>query len=270
MNTSNIPDKVHASATVGEAVMGDDGVLCHCVLSPFQSGETKIHVLLPSSPESQAPYKTIYLLPVARGDSRPWGDAMVEILKHEFHKTHPFVFVMPTFSHAPWYADHPGAPRIRQESHFLKVVVPFIESTYPVLPTQSGRLLLGFSKSGWGAYSLLLRNPQAFSKAVAWDAPLGQQSPNKYGMREVFAAQDALDPYCIWDLLPKCAEFLSAKQRLGLLGHGVFRAHHQATHFRMMKLGILHEYQDGPRREHDWHSGWVPSAVEFLARDADD
>jgi hypothetical protein len=35
----------------------------------------------------------------------------------------------------------------------------------------------------------------------------------------------------------------------------------------MPKQGILHEYQDRPRREHDWHSGWLPSAIDFLARD---
>jgi hypothetical protein len=269
MSTFDDSLSARPSAKVSEAVTSDNGVLCHTVTSPFQSGETKIYVLLPSSPDTGAAYKTIYLLPVARGDSRPWGDAMLEILKHGLHNTHPLVFVMPTFSHAPWYADQPGNPLIRQESHFLKVVVPFIESTYPVQAESSGRLLLGFSKSGWGAYSLLLRNPEMFAKAAAWDAPLGQQSPTKYGMREVFATQDALDPYCIWDLLLKRAEQFSTKQRLGLLGYGSFRGHHQATHYRMMNFGILHEYQDGPRREHNWHSGWVPSAVEFLARDAD-
>jgi len=223
-------------------------------------------VLLPSPLVSNRLYKVVYLLPVARGDSRPWGDAMVEVLKDGFHETQQLLFVLPTFSHAPWYADRPGDPRLRQESHFLKVVLPFIESAYPVLPTRKGRLLLGFSKSGWGAYSLLLRNPEVFSKVVAWDAPFGQQSPNKYGMSEVFASQDDLDPYCIWDLLKEHAELFATEKRFALLGYGVFRGHHQATHFRMTKLGIAHEYQDGPRREHYWHSGWVPSAVEFLAK----
>ena len=42
------------------------------------------------------------------------------------------MFVAPTFSHLPWYADHPTKPEIRQETYFLKVVVPFIDKTYPV------------------------------------------------------------------------------------------------------------------------------------------
>jgi hypothetical protein len=33
----------------------------------------------------------------------------------------------------------------------------------------------------------------------------------------------------------------------------------------MGRLKVAHEYRDGPRRKHDWHSGWVGEAVEFLA-----
>ena len=87
----------------------------------------------------------------------------------------------PTFSHLPWYADHPTDPDIRQESYLLEVVIPFIEANYPARADRRGRLLLGFSKSGWGAYSLLLRHPDVFGKAAAWDAPLMMSEPGKYG-----------------------------------------------------------------------------------------
>jgi len=236
------------------------------VQCPDQRGETQIQVLLPDPLDQQTRYPAIYLLPVSRQDASPWGDGMEEILKHEFHTKYEVMFVMPTFSHAPLYADHPSDPQIRQESYFLKVVVPFIDGTYPVHSNSKGRLLLGFSKSGWGAFSLLLRHPELFSKAAAWDAPLGQQSPTKYGMRETFATQDTLDRYCIWELLAKRADSLAAQPRLALLGYGEFRGHHQATHHRMMKLGIVHEYLDGPRREHHWQSGWVENAIDFLVR----
>ena len=32
----------------------------------------------------------------------------------------------------------------------------------------------------------------------------------------------------------------------------------------MTELAIPHVWRDGPRRKHDWHSGWVPEAVELL------
>ena len=43
----------------------------------------------------------------------------------------------------PWYADHPTDVGIRQESYFLKVVLPFVERTYPARTERDGRLLLG-------------------------------------------------------------------------------------------------------------------------------
>ena len=265
-----VRDTKELPAAIGEAKKAANGVLSHTVVSPLQGAETTIHVLCPEHPRAGATYRTLYLLPVAPKDSRPWGDAMAECVEHGLHNEHQLICVLATFSHMPWYADHPTDPRIRQESYFLKVVVPFIEQTYPVSRSSVGRLLLGFSKSGWGAYSLLLRHPDVFFRAAAWDAPLGQQSPNKYGMREVFPTQASLDPYCIWELLTARTELLIAKTRLSLLGYGVFRGHHQATHCHLQRLGIPHDYEDGPRREHHWNSGWVPKAVELLASDAED
>ena len=32
----------------------------------------------------------------------------------------------------------------------------------------------------------------------------------------------------------------------------------------MTDLKIPHVYEDGPEREHDWQSGWVPEAVGHL------
>ncbi len=243
-----------------------DGIVTHTVLSPYQPGETKIHVLLPESQVHQEPLRVVYLLPVEPYDGRSWGDAMAEVVAYRLHDQCQVMFVLPTFSHAPWYADHPTDPCRRQESHFLKVVLPFVESMYPVRPDVRGRLLVGLSKSGWGAYSLLLRHPNVFWKAAAWDAPLGQASPSKYGMSEIFPTQAALEPYSIWELLKTHAAVLAEEPRLALMGYGDFRGHHQATHYHMMKLGILHEYADGPRRDHHWQSGWVPDAVKFVVR----
>jgi hypothetical protein len=241
------------------------GILVHDVLSPYQSGQTKIEVLLPEPVTPGATHKVLYLLPVEPHDGRHCGDAIAEICKHDLHNKYRLICVRPTFSHAPWYADHPTDPQIRQESHFLNVVLPHIQKTYPVRADPAGRLLLGFSKSGWGAYSLLLRHPDTFFKAAAWDAPLAWESPTRYGMGEVFSCQQNMDRYCIGSLLEQSADQFAGSPRFALLGFSIFRGQHQHTHFRMSHFGISHEYQDGPRRDHRWDSGWVPTAVEFLS-----
>jgi hypothetical protein len=98
--------------------------------------------------------------------------------------------VAPTFSHLPWYADHPTDKEIRQETYLLRVVLPLVERTYPVQSQLEGRLLIGFSKSGFGAWTLLLRHPEVFGRAAAWDAPLMMDRLGKYGTDGVFGTPE--------------------------------------------------------------------------------
>lgn len=242
----------------------EDGVLVHDVQSPYQAGTTKIRVLLPDTVEKGKKFPVVYLLPVEAGSESRYGDGMKEVKKLDLHNSLRVIFVAPTFSHLPWYADHPTKPDIRQESYFLKVVVPFVEKTYPAKAEASGRLLLGFSKSGWGAWTLLLRHPDTFGKAAAWDAPLMMDKPGMYGNGDIFDTAENFAAYRVSQLLEDNAKQFQKDPRLILLGYGNFREHHKRAHELMDKLKIVHDYRDGPSRKHDWHSGWVKEAAELL------
>jgi S-formylglutathione hydrolase FrmB len=254
------------ATTIGEAKKDDQGILVHEVRSPLQAGKTQIRVLLPDKREEGKRYPVVYVLPVeARTESR-FGDGMLEVKKQGLHNNHAAIFVMPTFFHLPWYADHPTKTDLRQESYFLQVVVPYIEKTYPAQTEASGRLLLGFSKSGWGAYSLLLRHPDRFGRASAWDAPLAMTKSGAYGSGDIFGTQENFEKYQITRLLEARAEMLQKQKRLILLGYGSFRDQQKKVHDRMVELKIAHEFTDGPARKHDWHSGWVAEAAAILLK----
>ncbi len=224
-------------------------------------------MLLPDKLEKGKKYPVVYVLPVETGTESRYVDGLKEVQKLDLHNKLNAVFVAPTFSHLPWYADHPTKPEVRQETYFLKVIVPFIDKTYPVRAEAEGRLLLGFSKSGWGAWSLLLRNPDLFGKAAAWDAPLMMDKPGKYGSGDIFGTQGNFEGYRVSKLLADKAEKFQKGKRLVLLGYGNFRAEHEQVHALMDKLKVAHEYRDGPERKHEWHSGWVKEAVELLVGD---
>lgn len=249
---------------ISPAISHPDGTVSHTVASPYQGGETKIYLLLPRESGSGADVSVLYVLPVEPHDGQQCGDALAEIAKLDVHNQHQLICVKPTFSHPPWYADHPSDPAIQQETHFLKVVVPFIDKTYCAAGQSPRRLLVGFSKSGWGAFSLLLRHPDTFARAAAFDAPLGWQSPTRYGMGEVFDTQSNFDRYCVPELLERSAVHLGSEPRLALYGFSDFRGHHQFLHFRLLHFGIAHEFKDGPKRTHRWDSGWLPDAIDFL------
>lgn len=245
------------------------GFLTHEVRSPYQSGTTPIRVLLPERKEPGKRYPVVYVLPVEAGAESRYGDGLREVQAQNLHNVLQAIFIAPTFSQLPWYADHPTRADLRQESYLLQVVLPFIEKTYPVKDGRDGRLLLGFSKSGWGAFSLLLRHPDLFAKAAAWDAPLMMDQSGPFGSGEVFGTPENFERYRIARLLEEKAAHLRGEKRLILLGYGNFRPHHEKAHALMDRLQIAHDYRDGPARKHDWHSGWVREAVTFLLSEAD-
>lgn len=262
-------ETVFADATISAAAT-EDGFCVHRIHSEFQAGETLIRLLLPTNLEIGQRLRVLYLLPVEAGTEHRYGDGLLEAKKLDLANKYRLICVAPTFAQLPWYADHPTDKTIRQESHFVQVVVPAVEKFYPALADRDGRLLVGFSKSGFGAWSLLLRNPQTFAKAAAWDAPLMQAAPNQFGMGPIYGTPDNFSSYRLDNLLRnRAAELLpkpneKAAIRLIHLGYGNFRDHHQRAEALLNELQIPHAYTDGPKLEHTWHSGWLEAAVKQL------
>jgi hypothetical protein len=255
---------------ISEATPDAHGILVHSVESEYQDAPTRLRILLPDRLDKAGRCPVLYVLPVEASDGQHYGDGLREIQKLGLHNKYRLVCVMPTFARIPWYADHPTDRKRRQEAYLLRVVLPFVEEKYPVQAGPRGRLLLGFSKSGWGAFSLLLRHPDVFGKAAAWDAPLDLAAPGKYGSGEIFGTAENFEKYRVGRLLEEQAGKLGDRRRLAVLGFGNFRAAHQAAHDLMDRRKIAHEYRDGPPRNHNWQSGWVAEAVEFLAGPAAD
>jgi predicted peptidase len=151
------------------AEIDDNGFQTHRLASPHQARETTLRVLLPDHFSVEKPYQVLYVLPVHEEGVKKHGDGLIEVKKHDYHNRHQLICVAPGFTSKPWFADHDLNPRKQDESHLLKTVIPFVEKHYPVRSDTEGRLLMGFSKSGWGALALLLRNPDLFYRAVGWD-----------------------------------------------------------------------------------------------------
>jgi esterase/lipase superfamily enzyme len=252
------------ASTVGPACRAEGGVLVHVVNSSLQAGPTEIRVLLPDKLDENRKYPCLYLLPVEAGAGQHYGDGMRAARRWNLANRFQIICVLPTFSALPWYCDHPSDPTLQQESYFLRVVIPHVEAAYPVGPTASSRLLVGFSKSGWGAFSLLLRHPETFARAAAWDAPLMAAQPNRFGMGPIFETQENFDQYRLTSLVQQQASALRDSPRLIHLGYGNFRKDHVDFERLLLENDIPHQFHDGPQRTHDWDSGWLLEAVQGL------
>ncbi len=258
-----------AAALAGEPEPAtSSAVVVHRLESEYQSGPTTVSVVQPSTTEPGRRYPVLYVLPVEAGAGKRWGDVVATAERLRVADRFGVIVVYPTFAQLPWYADHPTDAGVRQESHFLKVVVPFVERNSPALAERSGRLLLGFSKSGWGAFSLLLRHPEHFERAVAWDAPLTMNAPGRYGSGPIFGTPENFAKYQLTKLVADRAKTLGDELRLIHLGYDNFREHHHRFERLLLEHSVPHVFQDGPKRRHHWESGWFEEAVRLVVSPA--
>ena len=192
------------------------------------------------------------------------------------HNKYQLICVAPAFTSKPWYADHDQNPKKMDESHLLKTVIPFLEANYPVRTDRNGRLLLGFSKSGWGAMTLLLRHPDTFYRAAGWDpgirmdvGPLDENPDRGKRIRRDFGSDANFEKFRLTTLLKTRRKDFGEEVRLFYFncdGNSRTRGGAQ-IHSLMVQEAIPHRYVLDARREHQWDSGWMPEALEFLIGD---
>jgi hypothetical protein len=257
-----------ADPVISGAKKADHGFVVYNVQSEYQAGTTQIFVRAPAKLKG-GPLLALYVLPVEPHDEKRWGDARAEIARlniaDRYGNGFGVVCIFPTFSHLPWFADHPSDPLIRQETYLLKVVLPFIERTYPVGTDRFSRALIGFSKSGWGAWTLLLRHPDMFLRAAAWDAPMTMDVP-RYGMAPIVGTLENFERYRVNTLLRERGAQLGNEPRLMLAGWDFYRGETQRARKLMQELKIPHVYRNGPQRKHHWNSGWMADLAPWVAR----
>lgn len=248
-----------------------DDIKSHQVYSPFQKGSTTIQVLLPDDFSQNENYRVLYILPVREQGNKKSGDPLVEIIKDDLHNKHRLICVFPGYTHLPWYADHSVDKTKQDESHFLKTVLPFVEKHYPTMREKEGRLLMGFSKSGWGALTLLLKNTETFYKAAGWDIGIRMDinvpSDSTYvkAAEQRFGDLGNFEQYRVSTLLKTNKDKLGTSSRIFYYNTGGNRARGGALiHNLMVELEIPHLYIFEPKRKHRWDSGWIPKAVDFL------
>ncbi len=255
----------------GAVEVDENGFRIHRVESEYQARETVVRVLLPSDYDPSKAYRVLFVLPVVAHDDRRFGDGLLEVKRHGFHDQDQLVCVAPEFSHLPWYADHDRNEKRRDESYLLKEVIPLVEENYSVVRDKRGRLLMGFSKSGWGAFTLLIRNPDTFYRAVGWDSGIRvdtgpiEEGDRQERIRLYFGTAANFEQHRITTLIRERSGALGSEARLFYYNTEGSRAVGGAMiHQLMVRKGIPHRYLFEPKREHRWDSGWLPEAVAFL------
>jgi len=260
---------VFAMPVIGARTVDANGVEHYPITSIYQgAAPTQMRVLRPSGATAGTQYRFLFVLPVEAELGTVYGDGLDVLRALGVHDRYGLIVVAPSFHQLPWYADHPTDPTIRQESFLVEDIVAAVDILFPQPiggARHARRLLLGFSKSGMGAISMILRHADVFDAAAAWDATLNQTTLSGLpGGSSIFGTQANLDGYAIPRVLASRAAPFVAESRLWLGGYSGWRSDMIASHDQMTTLGMQHTWVDGPMRVHSWPSGWVEGAVTSL------
>src|SRR5262245_32494414 len=188
-------------------------IVTHLVETEYQNGKQEIRVLLPDGYEKDGSYHVLYVLPVEKEFEQRAGYGLGVLAEMDAHNQYNIILVQMGFEKEPWFGDHATDSKVRQASYVKEFVVPFIEKKYSTLGTPEGRLLFGFSKSGWGAFSLILTYPEYFGYAAAWDSPI-LFTEFHFGMKSIYGTPEQLALYRPDLLIPKQKDFFQKKSRL--------------------------------------------------------
>ena len=262
------------SMSVGAPTTDVNGVKRYPVTSVFQGPQPTIaRVLEPTNPAPGNPRRFLYVLPVQAGVTdltSPHSDGLEELRLLDVHNRYNLTLIAPSFHIEPWYGDHDSNPNRRLESFIIKDLVPFGDSfaTPGEIPE---RWVLGFSKSGSpGDLSLILRHPNVFSAAAAWDAPAQFSDMSAFpGMAQNFGTEQNFDRYEIPPLLIKNAEAFRTRNRIWISGdESAWTSHMIQLHDQMVQAGAIHTWSQTGPRVHSWSSGWLDGAVASLIASA--
>jgi len=265
-----LPMLTHASPNGDPELNPKTGFLECGLTTEYQAGPALVQVLLPDHLDRSKKYPVLYILPV-EGIRSEFGHGLVEAKKADIANKYGVICVYPLFNKAaPWYGNHATDPTLRQEDYVVKALVPFIDSKYPTQKDKEGRWLIGFSKSAWGAYTLLFRHPDVFGYAAGWDGPFMLNGSGKdwgpMGLSTNFGTKEAMLQNLPAKLATENASWLKARPRL-VLGLGKFWADQVKRMEALLQTsGIPHVYRNDLTVDHRWDTGWFPPMVEELVK----
>jgi hypothetical protein len=216
------------------------------------------------------PYPVLYVLEVECNPGTAYADGLGYLESLDIHNTYDVILARTKFpgtiATSPWYGNK-GDGTAQHNIHMANFV-RFMEDHFNAGSGRDDRLAIGFSKSGWGAMSLMLRD-RLFGYVASWDVPYSMTfGGTDYGQVNFFGSESQFllfNPVTIFD-----ANILSVsdKARIVLAGSVTFDADTVAMEAFLNARGISHTYLrtvlGGGGAGHKWDSGWAPDVVSAL------
>lgn len=224
------------------------------------AAEYVIEIVLPDSYPTGGPYPVLYVGQASLTDAR--GNGLLVAKQAGIHNEYGCILVSNTWKSMPWYGTKDDGSR-RYDTHIRWNVLALLDQKYDTLAGRENRLFIGYSKSGWGALSMLLRGPTYFGYAAAWDAPW-EMTFGSWGSGDAFGTEARFAAYDPKQIVAENVAAVDDRERIWISAGTTFLDHHAPMVARLAGLGVPHRARFLPAAEHHWDAAWVTPACRAL------
>jgi len=250
------------------------------------AGQT-VRALVPTSPDESYAHGILITLPAADGeDDTSSGDGFDTVQALGAHNAYNLTVIESSYTtpggNGPCYADQTTDPNTLQETYTLELI-RWALATYG---TTGHELvyLIGYSKSGFGAMTLIFRNPSVIHKAAGWDSPFDLDNittgdgvaagagayaayeatfAGGFGTQAIFAAN--------YEIPANLSTWAAADptfgtvRRLWVGGYAYFQtADEWMGGTALPGAGVLADASWSSGETHAWHPDWVSAALASM------
>jgi chemotaxis methyl-accepting protein methylase len=232
-------------------------------LQPFA-----VRVLAPDHPSMNYQHSFLFDLPVEPGLAQStYGNGLDELQRLGVHNRYNTTIVEPIFSIDPWYADNPSDTTINFETFMSKYLLTWVDRNFATSGAEKN-LLVGFSKSGYGALDLLFKYSSLFDAAAAFDFPadmtaydeFGSSSSRNYGTDTNFQNNYRLTN----DFIDTWKAPFTTAERVWISEGPSYQAHVANFSALLTSQGVSHTLSIQTNNAHTWSGGWLSDAVSGL------
>lgn len=128
-------------------------------------------------------------------------------------------------------------------------------------------VLVGFSKSGLGAWNIARAIPKRVEATIIFDAPVSREKLPPWGTAPFYADHEAW----LTDLpMRQVADFKAAvlaRHRLVLISGVGFHGEMVTFSQALYQAGVEHTFLPRPQLKHHWSSGWIEEGLEVLRQE---
>jgi hypothetical protein len=228
-----------------------------------------VRVLVPTDPSPAYPHSFLYALPVESGLSGYLlGSGLNELESLNVENQYNATIIEPIFPDFSWYADNPNDATMDYETFVADILPQWVDSHFSTTGDEKN-LLIGFSKSGYGDLDLLLKHPETFDAAAAFDLPAdmpsyggsGSSSGDNYGTQANFQNNYELDQ----SFIDTYKAPFTTQDRIWISKGPLFGTDVADFNKLLNSEGVMHTLSTTETGDaHSWTGGWVANAVAGL------